>query len=381
MKQRVTWEVVAAVIVSVKLSALTTYAPIVIGSPPVRAPWLVAMISGGAALLLALFASLLADRFGRADLVTAACGTLGKVCGRLLAAVAGLLFTYVAATDLRQLAEFVGDTALRRTPIWVLMAVFLLVVLRAVRAGLVTTGRLSKLTAVAVVAAMLVLTVLASNHIDLRRLRPILEGGIMPVLHQAATPFGVFGEAAWIALLFYPLVRSPAELRKGIVVGVAVNIVIVGLGGTLLIALFGPAVVSRLMYPTYSAVESIQIGRYLQRLEWTMVVLWVGTVYVKVTVLLCGATRCWGGALGMPRSAPLALPAGVAALVGGLYIYHDALDVWQGFSPARFLPPELALEVGIPAVLLLVAAIRGRRRAAAPDDVPAVGAGPGASPP
>lgn len=359
------WEVVAAVIICSKLSALATYAPIVIGSPPVRAPWLVAIISGGAALLLALFATVVADRFGSADLVTAARGVLGTIGGRLLTAVAAALFTYLAAVDLRRIGEFIGDTALRRTPIWVIMAVFLVAVLRAVRAGPVTIGRTAKLVGVISVVAMLIVITLASSHVDMRRLYPILEGGILPILHQAATPFGVFGEAAWIVLLYYPLMQSPGELRKGVVIGVTVNIVVVALGGTLLIALFGPAVVSRLMYPTYSAVESIEIGRYLQRLEWTMVVLWVGTIYIKVAVLLHAASRCWAGALAVGRWTQYVLPVGVVAVVAGLYIYHDALDVWQGFAPERFLPPELALEFGIPAVLLLAGAIRARGRSRA----------------
>ncbi|MCG0314073.1 MAG: GerAB/ArcD/ProY family transporter, partial [Calditerricola sp.] len=123
--------------------------------------------------------------------------------------------------------------------------------------------------------------------------------------------------------------------------------------------LFGD-ITSRLTFPTYRAVQYIDVAQFLQNIDALVMALWVSSVFVKIAVfhyVLVLGTAQW---LGLSDYRPLALPLALLVLI---------MAVWSapGFSQLlRFIGTALpvyktVMQILLPLVLLLVSALRRRR--------------------
>ncbi|MFZ5824689.1 MAG: GerAB/ArcD/ProY family transporter [Bacillota bacterium] len=137
------WRELAAMIVAVKLSMLTTYAPILTGAPATRDAWISAWLAAGTAFLIALVPYHLLARFPGRTLFTVNMKVLGPWVGRAVNLIYALLFLHLGAIALHVFTEVFLLTMLPDTPALAISLLMILLVLSGVLGGMEVLGRLA----------------------------------------------------------------------------------------------------------------------------------------------------------------------------------------------------------------------------------------------
>lgn len=352
--QQISWWQLTTLIVAVKLALLTTYAPIVSAAPTAREAWLAAPIAALPALGMGLLVYSLSARFPGISVFAYTELILGRVLGTAFNVLLVLLFLHEAGISLRMTCEFVVSTALRTTPMTVVAGMLALLAARGVAGGFRLLARTSEILVPAFVVIILLIMAPLLRDAFFDNFLPFLGDGISPVLHQALTPIGVFGEMSWIALLGLPYLSRLRDGPKALAVGTAVNAVVVGSGAAMLVALFGKDFIPLLIFPSFQGARVLRIAGVVERTEWIFSTFWIGLMYVKISLLLFGAAAGTGRVLRLKDYRPAVLPAAAAAVAWSILSFKDQTEVLEFFRPRSFLLDALPLELGVPAVLLLI---------------------------
>ncbi|MBE3582661.1 MAG: endospore germination permease [Limnochordaceae bacterium] len=312
----------------------------------------------------------------------------GPVTGRLLASVYLLFFIHLEAMTLHEITTIIGTVPLPRTPRPILSVLFLGLAVWAASQEIEGVARLAEVViplSFAASAIVLVLSFLTPHLVEIDRLLPVLDHGWRP-LAQGLFSALAFPLGELVTLLpFAASYRHPQRWEGSVVRAI-------GLVGLLLIGLsirnvgvLGVEEVSRLPFPGLVAVELVQIGHFIERIEALALFVWVNGSFVKLTVGLLAAQRSLLEMLGIPLSSPqpvssrllIALAFTVGALSTGLY--KTVMDATHFLSEAYPLY-ALLFELVIPAVLLATLFRRRRQpvRADQPQPTSRGGDGPGA---
>ncbi|HWI61134.1 MAG TPA: endospore germination permease [Symbiobacteriaceae bacterium] len=349
-------------IIANKLSMLTTYAPIVTGAPATRDAWLSAWLAAAVAFLIALVPFLLMRRFPGQTLFAINVQVLGTWAGRVMNLAYALLFFHLGSIAVRLFSEVFVVAMLPETPIWALNTLIVALAAFGVLSGFEVLGRLADLVAPMILLTIILLTLLSGTLIQTSRLFPLLEYGPGPVVEQSLTPITIFGEMSWTLFLAMPYIKRSRDAFKGMAVAAVVNGAAVSFGAALLIAMMGPELIDREVFPTLTAVRLIRVAEFLTRIEWVMAALWMGAMFVKIGLIFWGVV----GALresGLPklRQPFLLLIISVATSVWSQWIFFDTLELMATFQPANSLPLSLPVQLFLPLLTLTVALLRGQR--------------------
>lgn len=154
---------------------------------------------------------------------------LPKIIGKFLSYPVILLyifhFTYSAARAGRELGDLIVTTILSETPIFVVIASFMVLVIYCLRGGVETFGRMAEIVFPVYIFALILIWILlfTVDQFDIKNLTPILGNGLMPVLKEAV-PVGInfpFGETMVIMML-YPYLENKQQARR---IGMAILLV------------------------------------------------------------------------------------------------------------------------------------------------------------
>src|SRR5690606_16172009 len=141
---------------------------------------------------------------------------VGKPLGKLLAFMYILYFAYLAARVLRDFGVMLVTFAYPETPLFIVNALLIIVVVYGVRKGIEVLGRTGELlfSIMYVLAVTGFILIVISGLIDVNNLKPILGEGIMPVVKAAFTQtlFFPFGESVVFAMIF-PYLNNTRKAR------------------------------------------------------------------------------------------------------------------------------------------------------------------------
>ena len=360
--QQISWWQLTTLIVAVKISMLMTYAPIVASGPSTaREAWLAAPLAALPALGMGLLVYFLCTRFPGLSVFAYAELILGRVLGTAFNLLLVLLFLHWAGISLRMFSEFIVATALRTTPQPVIAAMMALLASRGVAGGLRLLARTSEILVPGIVAITLLTMAALLRDAFFENLLPFLGDGIGPVLRQALTPIGVFGEMSWVALLGLPYLSRLEDGPRALAAGTAINALLVGSGAALLMALFGKNFIPLLTFPSFHAIRVLRIGGVLERVEWIFSTFWIGLMYLKFSVLLFGAAAGAGRVLRLKDYRPAVLPAAALAVAWSIFAFDNHTQLLEFFRPRAYLLHSLPLELGAPLLLLVLSLALNRR--------------------
>lgn len=328
----VSWWQVAMLLVSAHLSLLVSYTPEIAGwRPPVRDAWLAALLAWIPGFLLALVAWWLARRLEGQNLFQMTRTIFGRFLGTLFNIGLVVYLLYWATLLTREFSVFTASVVYIYTPEFLFSLLFLTLGFVGATLQVEFVARAAELSAPFVIGGLLFLVIGTIPHLDLGMLRPMLADSWLGVARQAATPAVVFAEAGLIALLVMPYLNNLKHGPKALGVGFTVNVAFSTAIAAILIGTFGPELLSVLAFPTFSAARLINLGTFLERLEWLLVALWLGAMGVKLSLLLLGA-RLGVSAL-FPRARPVyvLLLTTLAVYVGSEFILPTMAHVLDAF--------------------------------------------------
>lgn len=352
------WQL-SLIIVSFNLSILVSYAPVVTGMlPPVRDAWLSALLAVVPALALCFLSYWLVKRFQGENLYEFTRTILGSFFGTIMNVAVVAAFIHWAVIVTREFALFMDSVVYLRTPDIVFVIIFLILGVVGASQQIEFIGRIAEVAGLFVIVGVVFLIVANVSQMDIGMLRPFFVDGWKPVLTQALTPAAIFSEAAWIILIGAPYLSKISETPRAIGIGLSVNVVFNCIIAAVLIAIFGPELISILAFIPLSAARLIQIAAILERLEWMLLLLWFGAMGVKVSFLL------WSARLGLsslfPRWKGDTNLIIVAALAFGwsFVVFPKLTDILRFFDP-KIIIPQISGPLMLPVLLSAIALLRG----------------------
>ncbi|MBO8141824.1 MAG: GerAB/ArcD/ProY family transporter [Firmicutes bacterium] len=359
MRYEISWWQVTAAIIAVQISFLVTFTPALTSSlPPVRESWLAVFISALAAGIIVAPVHSLAQRFPEQTVYEISRAVLGRYAGTVFNLLLTAMFVLWAAIAVRGFSLFLVSVVFVRTPQIVFVVCFLILALVGAREGFEFIGRISEMAAFLALVGLGAYYAIALPNADLGLLGPVLAEGWMPLLRQSLAGIGVFGETAIVGLLALPYLNRPSESAKALAFSLLLSAALVAAGAGLLVAILGPEGVALSAMPALTAARIVTLGFSLERLEWLLLVLWITTLGVRLTVLFFGA--CLGVSAVLPRlTVPAAAwPVAAVMLVLASIVQPTMPDVLNFFRPESYLRYALPFELA-PALLLLIALLRG----------------------
>ncbi|MDK2817397.1 MAG: hypothetical protein PWR22_2026 [Moorella sp. (in: firmicutes)] len=322
--------------------------------------WLSVIVATLAAAAVALVVYLLAQRFPHHTLFQYCELILGPVAGKIVAFIFVLAFFLLDAVVIREFSEFLVTAVMPETPALFFSLSIVAVAVYAARNGLEVIARCTDFILPLMVAFIAIVLLFATPEMAPRNLLPVLENGFRPVLGGALVTWRFLGQI-FILATFGAFVNPPRALRASLVsglLGIAFFLSLVTMG-TILV--FGCCEAARLTFAAYALARVVSLGQFFERIEALFLAIWVGGVFIKITLNLYVVALGLATVTGLKEYRPLVAPLGAlnVAVAALLYrniseIRHDLLMVEPGWT--------LTWQLILPLFLLIMAWLRGKRR-------------------
>lgn len=281
-----------------------------------RSAWISALATIGAGTLICLFYAGIQRRFPGMTPVEISQAVLGRWLGGAMSFfyVFGFIFLLVPLV-MRELADFMETQILPTTPVEVVYILFLFIVTYGVRAGLESLSRTAEIFAPWVIMLSFLLVVLVVPDAKLFRIEPAFYTGIPSVL-GGIYPFLAYSYLqVGVLMMLFPYVKNPKNIGANLLIGTGLAGLFIAAVVYFCLTVFGPSVTADLTYPSYLLARKIEIGEFLQRIEVIMAIIWLFTLFFKLSYSLYGT--CLGAAqlFGMRDMKMFVYPLAIAAVI------------------------------------------------------------------
>jgi len=284
-----------------------------------------------------------------------------KILGKWIGSLVSLFFFgylfFTTSLMLRELCNFITKQILTDTPIQIIHFLFIIVIIMGVRAGLETIARTSELFFPVVFISILILFTLVLPKVHLDWVQPILADGVIPPLK------GVFIGTAFpfmelvVFLMILPSINNQGKIKKSFFIGTIIGGIVLILIVLLCILVLGESGTSRNLYPTFTLARVINIGGIIQRIEGILTIIWIITVYLKITLYTYALHIGIAQLLKLGGYRILTLPFGMILFASAMliapntsYLNNILANYWPFY--------DLTVAVLLPLFLISVFAIR-----------------------
>lgn len=297
-------------------------------------------------------------------------GYVKKILGKKLGTAVGYIYAiaalYISSRVLRVFGEVLLSSTYPETPLVIVHALMILVVIYAVNKGIETIARTAELTImiVFILAIFGFVLIVLSGVMDIDRILPILENGFVPVLKTVVTetmnvPFG----EVMIFTIIFPYLNNNRRMR---IIGVGAMLLSgIMIAGTMLINILtlGFHVVEDSGFPLLATIQMISVADFIERLDVLFLIVLFIDVFSKLVLFfyfgLIGLTELFG----LESHKQISYPIGMIVLFCSLTIATNYSEyAYQSINiSARYF--SFPLQVIIPLILLTIAFFKKRKQA------------------
>ena len=305
----------------------------------------------------------------------------GGIVGRILVFLYIVYFIYNAARVLRDFGETLLTFAYPNIPLFVANAVFILVIMYAVRKGIEVLARTGELLFFLenLLFIIFVLLVVITGMIDFSNFRPLLENGALNIAKAGLleNSFFPFGEV-FVFTMIFPYLKSSSNLMKigiGAVFGVGLFLAFVT---ALNISVLGVHLIERSQFPFLTLIQSIELADFIERLDVYFLLKVILGSFLKVSIYTYAAVMGTTNLIKFKEPSQLAYPIAIVILLVSIIIASSYTEhIKEGLEVVPIFV-HFPFQVIIPALLLLIAFIKHGKLKSKRGQTPAKGMEKGA---
>lgn len=321
--------------------------------------WISLLISGLATLVTAFLCVQTALLFPDKNFIELADEVLGKWLGRFFLIPYLIQWLTLTSIILREASDFIETIFFRNTPL-IVVAIFLICAMVYIiyRGGIEAIGRFSEIVGPVIVISILLVIVLIIKDMTFSRIMPIgSDSSPLSLIRGSIHPLSFLGEVDMILLLIY-FVKDKENVMKRSILAVIWCTLILIIASISVIMTFGPLLSAKMWYPFFEVVRFISLLDFIQNTELLIVVIWVLSVFVKLSTYLFAGSYGLSAFLGIKKWKYSILPIILVCLYISLQFKNiDATAV--DFSKHFFVPYIVPYNFFFgPFLLWLVAAIK-----------------------
>jgi spore germination protein KB len=290
---------------------------------------------------------------------------LGKIVGTILAFSYIIFFMYTAARVLRDFGEMLLTFAYLDTPLFIVNALLMLVIIYAVSKGIEVVARTGELFFFFIYFLAIVgfILIVFSGLIDINNLKPVLEDGIFPVAKVVFTQtlYFPFGEAIVFSMIF-PYIKKRKRVKKIGLFAIMLSGINLAITMAINIGVLGVDLASRSQFPLLSTIQSIQVAEFLERLDVFFMISLVICIFFKVSIYFYAALASTAVIFKIKEPSSLTYPMGMVVLFMSVTIasnYAEHLKEGLEFVTRYLLP---FFHIVIPLLLLGIAFLKNRNK-------------------
>lgn len=284
----------------------------------------------------------------------------GKVGSKIILVLLTWFCFDLCALVMRNFGEFVVTVGLPETPLIFAMFMVMIVAVYSVKTGIEAIGRWSNQFIILLIIFLVISTLLVIPRMDINNLLPVYADGAVPIAKGAlgvvAFPFA----ETVVFLLVFPAFKKSVMVKKVYLIGLLIGGLAILISSVTDMLVIGPTMAKNTYYPTYATMATVHFGEFLQRFEIIAAIVFIITVFLKLTVLLFATTNGVVRIFGFSDNKFITLPLGLLILCYALIsfdsmiYFHDwGVKVWPYYSPV--------FEIVLPVFMLIVIKIKQRK--------------------
>lgn len=318
--------------------------------------WLSGLLTSVYGLLIAVVCLSLAKRFPSQVFTEYLPQVLGKIPGKLLAAVFSLVMLHACIISISQSSTYIHVVFFKETPTFIIDIFFVIAAVYGAYLGIEAIARQGNITLPFFILVAFVVMLLFVKDLDLNNLRPFMENGVFQIL-KGSGAIAVWRGEIFFLLMLYPYLNQPEEAAKAAVIA----LIFMGLLAALVfgecLALFGEQLTSQLVFPMHNAARYISAGDILERIDLYLVIFWIAITTVKLALFFHIASIAVSSTLGLKNYRLAVIPVGVIAVIGSNAFYNHNYLRLETFIGQIMPVYGGIIQLLLPGLVLLVAVI------------------------
>ncbi len=252
--------------------------------------------------------------------------TLGKLMGKVVAFLYILYAFHLGALVFRNFGELISTVAMPETPMFVPLICMCILCIIAVRLGIEVLGRTTTYFLPLIFFILLMVQLLAIPQIHLNYIKPVLGNGLVPVLTNGFAAFSFpFAETVVLIGVFGSLKTKKSPLKVccwGILISSIIIIITtirnIGVLGNMLGSFY---------FPSYEAVSRINIGNVIERIEVTVVTVFIFGVFIKCSMCLLVVCKGIRKILNLKNYRSIVIQTGLLMVYFSYTIYDNSMEM------------------------------------------------------
>lgn len=313
----------------------------------------ISVLLGMLVCLLALrLISTVLKRFSDRNLAQALTGRF-PVFGRVLLALYLLFFLFIAARDIRIVADFTNSVLLNRTPILILGLMITATAVYISQGGIRAFLGISEIYVPILYIIMGGVCLVLLRNIHLKYMMPYFSFDWLGIAKGAWYVIPYLGEIIVLPLVISGKFYKSSASYGGLALG----------GGMLLFTLLltqlvmGVPLTGKLIHPGYEMVRQMQVTDFMDRFDLIVVALWYPTALGKIGFDIYAL--CYLLQMAVPKLSGrlMTAPAGALAFVCSVWFFKNSLQLYN----FNYVWPLIALLFELVFPFLLFALLRPRK--------------------
>lgn len=328
MKQRITSLQATVIIVLAIVPSSFLYIPSFVIQISKQDGWISVLLTLAVSLLLAVVIGYICREGERKPLLE----WLRSRFGKGIATVIGLFlcgyYGITAAAVVRQFSSFMSDQTLLSTPLFMLIAIIVLV------SGYIASQGIESLSRVLFVVFLFfglsvgVNVIFIYGQLDFQQFLPIMESTPNQYIASSFMPLGCLSGIA-VLLLLLPYLEKAASAIKVAVWGTVISGLLIALVTAVTIAVFGSKIIGVISYPAFAAIGTVEIGQFIERVEVLLVSAWSVSMFAQVSVFMYGFFQLVSQTFKLTTHFTHHIACGICILATALFAWPSSLAVTE----------------------------------------------------
>ncbi|MFD0677628.1 MULTISPECIES: GerAB/ArcD/ProY family transporter [unclassified Paenibacillus] len=289
--------------------------------------WLTLIVAAAGGLLITYISIVLAKQRASEFLVHYGKELVGRWPHVILMIGSCFFFIHLAGIVLRQVTDFMVQVYLPTTPTWVVGALFAFVVTMAVRTGIETIFRCAAGFFFVIFGVGAITPFMVANELNYERSIALLTHLNAASLFNNSYPFiPWFGEMFMIVFIF-PYIAHSQKTFRSLLWSTVISLIFIEISFILCFLLFGSHLSGQMTYPILEMIRFIRIGDFLENLDPVVVAIWLGSLFIKVSILLYIPVLISTQLMGLKDTRPFSFSFGAIMLGISVNMVNNTIEL------------------------------------------------------
>lgn len=285
----------------------------------------------------------------------------GKYIGKFISLLYIWYSFHLGALVFHNFFQFIKVVSFPETPEYVPLVFMGIVCIWVVKEGIEVLGRISFLFTIILTIIIIFVVSLNSIVMNINNIRPMLYNGFSPVLSSAFSIFSFPFAETVIFLGTFNFDKSKNNPFKIYYISLFFGGAIILLVSLRNILVLGCSFLESLYFPAYTAVELIEIGEFIQRIEVAVSVVFLYAGFIKISSCLFCTLKGIENLFNLDSYKVIAAPVGLLMMTFSCSLYENIMEM-QEWAFLVYKYYAFPFQVIIPLIILIAAKIKIKKQ-------------------